>query len=111
MKKILGYRGTGKTTRVINDANVLHSYGVKVAFITPLLCREKFLREKGLDAGIPIYLVDKATSSVDLKDYILFFDDLEGLFQSMFHCKNICVTVGLEDAVLLTRDRDNNKEE
>lgn len=109
MKKILGYRGTGKTTRAINDANVLHSYGVKVAFVTPLLSRGEFLREKGLEAGIPIYLV--GTSSIDFRDYILFFDDLEGLFQSMFHCKNICVTVGLEDAVLLTRDRDNNKEE
>ena len=100
MRLILGNRGTGKTTKAIEEANLLDSYGVKVAVIIPYKDFEKTLRTKGLKRDIPVYSINEIKDK-NLTDYILIFDEVEGILRALILCKAICATADLENSMII----------
>lgn len=105
MRLILGNRGSGKTTTAIKEANLLTSYGVKVAFIVPYKDHEQNLRAKGLKQIIPVYTVAEAQEDeAVINKNVLFFDDLSGILHSLFKHKDFrafCATADLEKCEIL----------
>ena len=102
MRLILGNRGSGKTTTAIEEANLLNAYDIKVAFIVPYKDFEETLRAKGLDKTIPVYSVAEAKDK-NLTDYILIFDEVEGILHALIRCKAIGATADLENSVIIKR--------
>ena len=102
MRLILGNRGTGKTTTAVEEANLLNAYDRKVAFIVPYKDFEQTLREKGLNSDIPVYSISEIKDK-NLIDYILIFDEIEGILRSLIRCKAIGATADLENSVIVSR--------
>lgn len=103
MRVITGGIGAGKTTKMIEEANLLHAYNLPVAFVTHSKEYEKHLRDSGLDKHIPVYPFGY-NSIPNLNDTIVFVDNVELLLMNSLRCENLCISIDNDNSLNLSQN-------
>jgi len=92
-----GKRGSGKTTKLINEANKLYEEHKKVLFVVTNKVVSDFLRNKGLNKNIEVLTYDEYTNNKSVyRDYDLFIDELEFFLMDLLQNYHIKATSDLE---------------
>ena len=103
MRVITGGKGTGKTKKMIEEANLLHAYNLHVAFVTHSRDYEKHLRDAGLDKHIPVYSMGY-NNIPNLNDTIVFVDNIELILMNSLRCENLCISVDNDNSLNLGKE-------
>ncbi len=100
MQIIVGTRGSGKTTNLINSANTLYEQHERVIVITSSMSYKEVLLRNGLNANIPVMTIENYKYYTGTDDYI-FIDNLEyflaKIFNLRFNHNKITVSLGLDE--------------
>ena len=106
---VLGHRGSGKTTALINHANDMHRYGQNVIFITRKHGEGEWYHSHGLIPEIPVLSCDEYTinrmGNPQYEHANLFIDDVLYFLQGVLNNHIEGMSIDLEECeVLLRRD-------
>jgi predicted AAA+ superfamily ATPase len=98
MRTIVGTRGSGKTYKLVAEANLLSSYGERCVFIVHTKEFEATLRRAGLSRDIPVITLSEYGRDKSMYvDYYIFLDEVEFVLRQMFRGKNLAVTIDKEN--------------
>ena len=95
MLNVAGKRASGKTTKLIEYANMLYLSGFNPVLIVMREDSKEFYLNKGLNKNIPMYTFDqyrKDRIGIGTDNVTVLIDEVDYILEQVLHTKHLVVT-------------------